>query len=203
MVRYVVVNWDYAETLCRRVAMEVLEDKFKPEKIFAPAKGGWFASLILSDYLGVDAYSVDVRESEVVYAKRALIVDDFVNTGKTMRSVIKRVKAEELKTCALLMLKSSDFVPDYLGDYVHEDVWVIFPWNLSEELSALIVGILEKGEQDYWGIRNALFSEFNLDPINLEISQPSKLKEILLILEKRNIVERFEDSGKTYWRLKR
>lgn len=203
MERYVVLNWNYAEMLCRKVAMQVLEDSFRPEKIIAPAKGGWFASMILSDYLGVEAVSVDLRRKEIVSAKSALIVDDFINTGKTMRKVIESVKADKIKSCALLMFQASDFIPDYLGEYVLEDVWVIFPWNLVEDLSALILSILEKGDQDYWGIRNALFSEFKIDPINLEISQPSKLREILQILERKKMIERFEESGRIYWRLRK
>ncbi|MEM2726971.1 MAG: phosphoribosyltransferase [Archaeoglobaceae archaeon] len=203
MERYVVLNWNYAEMLCRKVAMQVLEDSFRPEKIVAPAKGGWFASMILSDYLGVETVSIDLKHKQRVSARSALIVDDFINTGKTMRRVIESVNAEKIKTCALLMLQASDFIPDYLGEYVSEDVWVIFPWNFVEDLSALILSILEKGNQDYWGIRNALFSEFKLDPINLEISQPSKLKEILQILERKKMIERFEESGRIYWRLRK
>lgn len=203
MDRYVVINWDYAERLCRKVAMQVLEDSFRPEKIVGLAKGGWFASMVLGDYLGVEVVSINLKKGETVSAKRALIVDDFVNTGKTMRTAMERVEAEEIKTCALLMLQASEFVPDYLGEYISENVWIIFPWNLVEDLSALILGILEKGEQDYWGLKNALFTEFKLDPVNLEISQPSKLREVLLILEKRRQIERFEDSGKVLWRLRK
>ncbi len=203
MERYVVVNWNYAEMLCRKVAMQVLEDSFRPEKIVAPAKGGWYASMILSDYLGVEAVSLDFRRNEEISAERILIVDDFVNTGKTMRKALSMISAEEVKTSALLMFQNSEFVPDYLGEYVAENVWVIFPWNFVEDTSALILNVLEKGEQDYYGIRNALFSEFGLDPINLEISQPSKLFEVLHILEKRRLIERFEESGKAFWRLKK
>lgn len=203
MDRYAVLNWEYAELLCRKLAMQVLEDTFRPEKIIAPAKGGWFASMILSDYLGVDVVSLDLKLKETISAKSALIVDDFVSTGKTMKKALQRVRADEIKTGALLMFQSSEFVPDYLGEYVPENLWVIFPWNLVEELSALVLRILEAGEQDFWGIKNALFSEFKLDPINLEISQPMKLKEVIQILEKRRLIERFEDSGRTYWRLRR
>jgi hypoxanthine phosphoribosyltransferase len=203
MERYVVVNWNYAEMLCRKVAMQVLEDAFRPEKIVAPAKGGWYASMILSDYIGVEAVSLDLRRSEEISAERILIVDDFVNSGRTMRKALSRISADEVKTSALLMFQNSEFVPDYLGEYVAENVWVIFPWNFVEDTSALILNVLEKGEQDYYGIRNALFSEFGLDPINLEISQPSKLFEVLHILEKRRLIERFEESGKVFWRLKK
>jgi len=202
MERYVAVNWDYAEMLCRKVAMQVLEDSFRPEKIVAPAKGGWYASMILSDYLGVEAASLDLQRGEEISANSVLIVDDFINTGKTMRRALNRIKAKELKTSALLMFQDSEFVPDYLGDYVPENLWVIFPWNFVEDISALIINVLDKGEQDYYGIKNALFSDFGLDPINLEISQPSKLMEVLQILEKRRLVEKFEDSGRIFWRLK-
>ncbi|MCS7144315.1 MAG: phosphoribosyltransferase family protein [Archaeoglobaceae archaeon] len=203
MNRYVVVNWDYAEMLCRKVAMQILEDSFRPEKIVAVAKGGWFASMILSDYLGVEAISFDLKRKEEVSARSILIVDDFINTGKTIKKVIENVKANEIKTCALLMLQASEFIPDYLGEYISEDVWVIFPWNFVEDLSAIILSTLEKCEQDYWGIKNAMFSEFKLDPLNLEIAQPSRLKEILYILEKRKLVEKFEEADRIYWRLRR
>ncbi len=203
MERYVVVNWNYAEMLCRKVAMQVLEDSFRPEKIVALAKGGWYASMILSDYLGVEAVSLDFRRNEEISAERILIVDDFVNSGRTMRKALSMISADKVKTSALLMFQNSEFVPDYLGEYVAENVWVIFPWNFVEDISALILNVLEKGEQDYYGIRNALFSDFGLDPINLEISQPSKLLEVLHILEKRRLIERFEESGKAFWRLKK
>lgn len=203
MERYIVINWDYAEMLCRKVALQVLEDSFKPEKIVAPAKGGWYVSMVLSDYLGVEAVSIDLKRKEKISAKKVLVVDDFINTGKTMKKTLSYVVAEETKTCALLMLQNSEFVPDYLGEYVPENIWVIFPWNFVEDLSALILSVLERGDQDYYEIKNALFSEFGLDPINLEISQPSKLMEVLKILEKRKLIEKFEEAGKVFWRLRK
>lgn len=203
MERYIVINWDYAEMLCRKVALQVLEDSFKPEKIVAPAKGGWYVSMVLSDYLGVEAVSIDLKRKEKISAKKVLVVDDFINTGKTMKKTLSYVVAEETKTCALLMLQNSEFVPDYLGEYVPENIWVIFPWNFVEDLSALILSVLERGDQDYYEIKNALFSEFGLDPINLEISQPSKLEEVLKILEKRKLIEKFEEAGKVFWRLRK
>lgn len=203
MERYVVIDWNYAETLCRKVAMQVLEDSFKPEKIVALAKGGWYVSMVLSDYLGVEAVSIDLKRKEKISAKKVLIVDDFINTGNTMKKALSSIMAEEAKTCALLMLQASEFVPDYLGEYVPENIWVIFPWNFVEDLSALILSVLERGDQDYYGIKNALFSEFGLNPINLEICQPSKLKEVLQILEKRKLIEKFEESGKAFWRLRK
>ncbi|MFN3384812.1 MAG: phosphoribosyltransferase [Archaeoglobaceae archaeon] len=200
-MRFAVVSWEYVERLCRKVAMQVLEDNFRPDKIVALAKGGWFVSMILSDYLGVEVVNLDLKEKREVRVRRALIVDDFINTGKTMKTAMESVKGE-FKTCALLMFQNSNLFPDYLGDFVSGDVWIIFPWNFVEDLSPLILSALEKGETDIWGIRDSL-SSFGIDYLSLEIAQPNKLEEVLEVLEKRKMVERFEEQGKVYWRLKK
>lgn len=200
-MKFLVVNWEYVERLCRRVAMQVLEDDFRPDKIVALAKGGWFVSMILSDYLGVGVVNLDPREEKEIKLERALIVDDFINTGKTMRMALERVKGEA-KTCALLTFQSSKFFPDYLADFVLDDVWVIFPWNFVEDVSPLILSALERGEADIWRIRESL-SSLGLDHMNLEIVHPGKLEEVLSVLERKRMIERFEEQGNVYWRLRR
>ncbi|MEM4279616.1 MAG: phosphoribosyltransferase family protein [Archaeoglobaceae archaeon] len=200
-MKFVAVNWEYVERLCRKVAMQVLEDDFRPDKIVALAKGGWFVSMVLSDYLGVGIVNLDLKEGREVKVKKALIVDDFINTGKTMRSALERVKGE-VKTCALLMFQNSRFFPDYLAEFVSDDVWVVFPWNFVEDISPLILSALEKSESDIWGIRESL-SLLGVDYISLEIAHPGKMEEVLSILEKRKMIERFEEQGKVYWRLKK
>ncbi|MEM2119937.1 MAG: phosphoribosyltransferase family protein [Archaeoglobaceae archaeon] len=200
-MKFVAVNWEYVERLCRKVAMQVLEDDFRPDKIVALAKGGWFVSMVLSDYLGVGIVNLDLKEGREVKVKKALIVDDFINTGKTMRSALERVRGE-VKTCALLMFQNSRFFPDYLAEFVSDDVWVVFPWNFVEDISPLILSALEKSESDIWGIRESL-SSLGVDYINLEIAHPGKMEEVLSILEKRKMIERFEEQGKVYWRLKK
>lgn len=200
-MKFVAVNWEYVERLCRKVAMQVLEDDFRPDKIVALAKGGWFVSMVLSDYLGVGIVNLDLKEGREVKVKKALIVDDFINTGKTMRSALERVRGE-VKTCALLMFQNSRFFPDYLAEFVSDDVWVVFPWNFVEDISPLILSALEKSESDIWGIRESL-SLLGVDYISLEIAHPGKMEEVLSILEKRKMIERFEEQGKVYWRLKK
>ncbi|MEM0022740.1 MAG: phosphoribosyltransferase family protein [Archaeoglobaceae archaeon] len=200
-MKFVAVNWEYVERLCRKVAMQVLEDDFRPDKIVALAKGGWFVSMVLSDYLGVGIVNLDLKEGREVKVKKALIVDDFINTGKTMRSALERVRGE-VKTCALLMFQNSRFFPDYLAEFVSDDVWVVFPWNFVEDISPLILSALEKSESDIWGIRESL-SSLGVDYISLEIAHPGKMEEVLSILEKRKMIERFEEQGKVYWRLKK
>ncbi len=205
MHRYVTVSWDYVDRLCRRIAFQIIEDKFKPDEIVALAKGGWFVARVIRDYLGVGKLvSLDISEKEVVKCKKALIVDDLINTGKTIKAALKAVEAEEVKTATLLMLQNSDFIPDYLGEYLWDYSWVIFPWNFVEDLSELIIKVLkERGEVSQWALKGLLFSEFGLDPLNLDISHPGRFEEVLTVLEARGLIEKNDVDGRTFWRLKK
>ncbi len=202
--RYVAVSWDYVDRLCRKVSFQIIEDGFKPECIVALAKGGWFVARIISDYLGVDKLvSLDVRSDTRIDATSALIADDLINTGRTMRRALKFVNADEVKTSALLMLQDSDFIPDYLGEYLWDYSWVIFPWNFVEDVSELVLQILkQRGEVSQWALKGLLFSEFGLDPLNLDISHPGRFEEVLQVLEARKKIEKFESDGRVYWRLR-
>ena len=207
--RYVVVSWDYVERLSRRVALHMIQDRYSPDCIVALAKGGWFVARILSDYLGIERlYSLDIRfqdKVEKVQLRSALIVDDLISSGRTMKRAVEIVSnsASSVKTAALFMLQDSSFVPDYLGEYLWDYSWVIFPWNFIEDVSELIVKVLRKrGEVSQWALKGYLFTEFGLDPLNLDISQPGRFEELLKVLELRGIIERFESDGRTYWRLK-
>ncbi len=203
MDRYVAVSWSYVDRLCRKLAFQILEDRFYPDCIIALAKGGWFVARIVSDYLAAEKLiSLDVGKDSVE-CRSALIVDDLINTGKTMRLALNSVKADEVRTASLLMLQDSEFIPDYLGEYLWDYTWVIFPWNLIEDLSELILKILrEKGEVSQWALKGMLLSEFGLDPLNLDISLPGGFEEVLRVLQTRGEVEKFESGGRVYWRLR-
>ena len=99
-------NWDYIYNLCRNISKEIKNSGYEPDVIIALARGGWFAGRVLCDFLGLDDLSSLKIEhyigaaaiysgepyiryplsDEVVEGKRVLIVDDIVNTGKSMLS---------------------------------------------------------------------------------------------------------------------
>ncbi len=221
-MKCVVTNWEYVDFLCRRVAEQVMEDYFDPDVIVALAKGGWFAGRIMCDILGIDElvsvrvehYSgldeveVNVRQlpSETdLKGKRILIVDDIANTGMSIRAARDRIEelgVEEVKTATLLLLNTSKYIPDYFGECLEEWVWVIFPWNFVEDMVSLIRKVMDSERRDIWtewDIKRELQRRFGLDPIQLEISQPGRFSEVLRIMERRGIIDRYEDGEKVYW----
>ncbi len=221
-MRCVVTDWDYMDSLCRKVAEQIMDDEFDPEIIVALAKGGWFAGRILCDILGLDEltslkvehYS-GIREREIrvghvpaeVKGKRVLVVDDIANTGMSIRRAmeeIERLGAEEVKTATLLLLHTSKFIPDYFGECLEEWAWVIFPWNFVEDMVSLIVKVMKDSRKDLWtkwDIKWELFERFGLDPIYLEISQPGRFDEVLKIMERRGVIYRVEEDDREYWTL--
>ncbi len=222
-MRCIVTDWDYMDSLCRRVAEQIMDDDFEPEVIVALAKGGWFAGRILCDLLGLDEITslkvehyaginerrdISVRyvpSDEEIRGKNVLIVDDIANTGmsiKRAREEIEKLGANDVRTATLLLLHTSKFIPDYFGECLEEWAWVIFPWNFVEDISSLILTIMKDSRKDLWtewDIKWELFKRFNLDPIYLEISQPGRFEEVLRIMERRGVIYRVEEDDKVYW----
>lgn len=219
-MRCVITNWDYLDKLCRKVAEQIIEDGFEPDAIVAIARGGWFVGTILCDILGLDELislgikhyvGYDRRELKVWedldlrYRGRVLIVDDLVNTGKSMMKAKEIVEknAKDVRTASLLVISTSKYMPNYFGEYVEGFSWVIFPWNIVEDLSSLVKAVMKDKEfWTVWEIKSAIYKEFQIDPIYLDITNPGRFESVLRIMEMKDVIEKFEMNGKTYYRLK-
>ncbi|WP_457549715.1 phosphoribosyltransferase [Archaeoglobus sp.] len=218
-MRCVITNWDYLDSLCRKVAEQIIEDGFEPDTIVAIARGGWFVGSILCDmldldelvsleikhYTGYDRRELKVREEISLERENVLIVDDLVNTGKSMtkaKEIVER-RAKEVRTACLLLISTSKFVPNYFGEYLEGFSWVIFPWNIVEDLSCLIRAVMKNKELwTVWEIKNAIYNEFQIDPMYLDITNPGKFESVLRVMEMRDLIEKLVVDDQTYYRLK-
>ncbi len=154
-VRYLRVSWDEVAALGRRVARAVVGDGWRPEAIVAISRGGLFHGRVLSDLLGVPAlYAVKVEHwgvtatitgearitaplSGPVGGMRVLAVDDIADTGDSLalvRSHLEEKRAAEVRLGALHHLPASKVKPDYCGKTLPSWVWVVYPWNFTEDL---------------------------------------------------------------------
>jgi len=209
------------DNLCRRVARQVMDDKFEPDLIIALAKGGWFAGKVLCDilgleelislriehYRGIQERDVIIKQTiskESVNGKNVLIVDDIANTGMSIRKAkeyIESLNVSEARTATLLLLGSSKFIPEYFGEYIEEQVWVIFPWNFVEEMISLIVKLMKEEKRDLWtkwDIKWTLYKKYDINPIHLDIAQPGKFEEVLSIMERRGIIVKIIEEDREY-----
>lgn len=131
------MNWDelqdYTVKLCSKI-------DFKPELIVAVARGGVIPAVMIAEKLGIkDMYSVTVKKqegkrkimtkiTERIQGKKILLVEDAIDTGKSMLVVKKYLENEGalVKTAALFVKGSAEIMPDYSLDMKSD---VTFPWK--------------------------------------------------------------------------
>ena len=111
------------------------------------------------DFMGVSSYGSGTTPGELVFTKElrleardrdVLLVDDILDTGKTLRAVIDKLNALEpksLKTCVLLEKKSrraEEITADYIGFEVPDAFVVGYGLDYAERYRNLpFIGILK------------------------------------------------------------
>ncbi len=71
---------------------------------------------------------MDLRED--IRGKNVLIIEDIVDSGSTLQYLVGMLQGRQpksIKTCALVrkVKKGVDYIPDYVGFDIPDDVWVV------------------------------------------------------------------------------
>lgn len=145
------VNCDKIQTMCKELSTIIKKDNYKPDLLIGLTRGGLqplsFLSgenqLNLRNVSTIALASYDETHQKNMHVlmplhiedykkyKSILIVDDLVDSGKTM-SYIKTLLENELpdstiKVAVLYYKPTSKIKPDY---FVEEtDEWIVFPWE--------------------------------------------------------------------------
>ena len=116
---------------------------FRPDAILGIRYGGEKLALELHKHLKGSIYFTTIKHYNrtkrlnrvsvidfpklPVFQNKVLIVDDLVDTGKTVAEVIKRLREKNTHVAVLAKKPWSIISPDY---YLFEtDKWVVFPWE--------------------------------------------------------------------------
>ncbi len=162
--KYLAVSWEKVEEACFNLSRKVELSEYRPEIIVAISRGGLIPARLIADYLGVpELTSMQIQFykgmeeaiprpiiiqdiSTSVREKNILIVDDVVDTGRSMKAAYEHLKkrgAYAFRLAVLYKKPWSLIKPDY---FVYEtDFWIIFPWEVSESLIALYEKFRKKG----------------------------------------------------------
>jgi uncharacterized protein len=223
----VLTNWDYIYNLCRNISTEIKHSGYEPDIIIALARGGWFAGRVLCDFLGLDdlsslkvehyigATAIDSGEPYIKYplsdnvieGKKVLIVDDIVDTGKSMLSAKAYVEGRnpiEVRTASLQYLGSSKIDPDYVGERLEDWAWIVYPWNFMEDMISILAKCMRKDPKKRWSLedlKHSLYINHAVDPVVFEITQPGRVPEVLEEMERVCRIRSEIISGKKYWKL--
>lgn len=151
MTDYEIVSWDQAYQMTFYLFEKMVEERYFPEIIVGIARGGWIPARLLADFYGnrrtanikIEFYDNTTRASddpiitqeisENVEGKVVLIVDDVVDSGKSLEAAIEHIKLKnpkEIKSATLYYKKHSIITPNY---FIKEtQSWIVYPWEYGE-----------------------------------------------------------------------
>ena len=176
------VSWQRVERMAQDLALRIRRDGFAPDLIIAIGRGGWMPGRLLSDYLGianltefkVEHYTATQRHKEARMryplsadptGQRVLLVDDVTDTGDSFAVALDHIRSKgepaELRTLALHHKTISPYVPDYYGAKVAKWRWIIYPWAVVEDFTAL-VGAMPNRPTEPEAIARRLHSDYGL-----------------------------------------
>jgi uncharacterized protein len=143
------VGWGEYGRLLERLAKAVAADRVKFDLVIGIARGGVPVAMVVSDRLGAKVDFINVKSydgigtrtkpkilttiTENLRGERVLLVDDIVDQGDTMKTVVEYLKTNspaEIKTAALFTKPWSSVKPDFSLAVVES--WVVFPYEKGE-----------------------------------------------------------------------
>lgn len=144
------VTWSRIHKLTKELAKEV-RYHCCIDKIVAIARGGMVPARYLAKHLnvkniqtlGIEFYDDTKKKFRVPHVYQTitedfkkydiiLLVDDVVDSGESMGTAIKELKAKgghDIVTCSLHYKPKSTYEPDFYGEKVSNSVWLEYDWE--------------------------------------------------------------------------
>ena len=182
--------------MSKQLAFKVTESGYEPDLLLAIARSGFVPGRLMSDFMGnsnlyalkvehwldttaehQEDATIPVRSPLPVKGKRVLIVDDIVDTGRSVIQTLKYVHelgAKEAKTAVMLYLTVSEYEPDYYSVKESEWIWFIWFWNRFEDLRNLTIKLFDNDRDRVLSLREILAGlkeYFTLDVDQKELEQ--------------------------------
>lgn len=150
-------TWNQIYALLLSQAKKIRESGFKPNVIVGVTRGGWVPARVLADLLeitelvslGVEFYVgvaetlsepvLTQRVSADVQDKKALLVDDVTDTGKSLQLAKEHLRQRGVREVRIATLYRKPFSvtkPDYCEKKTR--CWVVFPWDFKETIRNIL-----------------------------------------------------------------
>jgi hypoxanthine phosphoribosyltransferase len=130
MKEKVFMSWKWVDDQIEELA-ERLKDK-KLRYISGIPRGGLIPAIMLSHKLGVTYIPFDEAKKYGRHDIRfknedILLVDDICDSGVTMKDYAPR-----FITATLCLRYISETIPEYYGEKIEDDRWLVFPWERND-----------------------------------------------------------------------
>lgn len=197
-------SWSKIRSFSKLTADKIKEFGYKPDIIITLLRGGMVPTVNLSDILGIKNIltlkvehwgmtaakdkkaKLKSRLSGNIKGKKILVVDDLTDTGESMilcLKHLKKLKPLEIKTATLIHKAQSKFEPDFYAKKVDKWKWIIFPWNVQEDLSNLIKRVMNSNSGKIGKNSNLGNKEVKLNEIRKKLKEKFDLDVSKKLLE--------------------
>ncbi len=178
-------TWKQMYDLLLELADRIRSEGFKPDIIVGISRGGWFPARVLSDlldnpyitsvgaefYVGVYETNREPRLTQPIAVdvsnKKILLVDDVVDTGKSVVLIkrhLSQLGAKETRLLTLYYKPWSVTRPDFYGKETSD--WIVFPWEVKETLAKLARKCKKTNESFEIAVSNLVKSGVNRELID-------------------------------------
>ena len=124
----VYLSWDDIEWLINYLAQQIIESGEQIDSIYGLPRGGLVPAVMLSHKLNIPMTNKPISPN-------TLIVDDICDSGETFFTVWKKYHEDKLNlkfTCLHFKPDVSIFEPNFYGNEVREDIWIVYPWESKD-----------------------------------------------------------------------
>ena len=150
-MEFLAPTWERIHMESLQLSSKILQSGYYPDVVIGVLRGGYIIARLVTDVIQVeDLGVVEVKfykgigeraERPIitqplttdVRGKKVLIIDDVVDSGRTLQVVSEQVRlrgAKDVKSAALYYKPKSIIKPDYF--IVETEAWVFFPWEIVE-----------------------------------------------------------------------
>jgi hypoxanthine phosphoribosyltransferase len=120
-----IYTWNWVDTQLNNIG-EQLEGSSKPEFVTGIPRGGLIPAVLLSHRFDIPFIGLEAAKTlPGNLKKKILVIDDISDTGNTLQQIHRH----NFITAALAMRRSSTYTPLYVGEYIKDDHWLVFPWE--------------------------------------------------------------------------
>ena len=129
MKEKVFYSWEWLDKTVMELGETILSSKTNIEYVTGVPRGGLVPAVMLSHYMNKKFKSYnEVIEMTNNIRQTVLVVYDISDSGETL------YKAETFgfQTATLTVRHSTIFIPDFYGERIEDDRWLVFPWERED-----------------------------------------------------------------------
>ncbi len=120
------ISWATIDELVTVIARKIHTDSPNIDSIYGIPRGGLIPAVLLSHKLGLSLVQQPKSNS--------LVVDDISDSGNTLKEIVDRAynpinNYKYIHTATLFERENTVLEPDYIGEHIKYNDWLVFPWE--------------------------------------------------------------------------